>query len=201
MSEASFGCFHKHLRIGFVFDSISWSVKILSPKIPVSFSDRLDDCGSLSDVFELVKQSVKRFLNRQRAGLMLGLADLGMRKGYFIGAFHPVSSNIIVMNKRPLDLALRTTDKKVFNAYCFHLLLHEYLHSLGYINEGDVKKLTHEVCELAFGRGHPATVMAERGVAAYFPKVRYFDLESQAPENLEIELVRDFDRSSVTYID
>jgi len=179
---------------------LPWRVKILSSRTSVSFSERLDECDSLSDMFELVKQSVKRFLNRQRAGLMLGLADLGMRRGYFIGAFHPVNSNIIVMNKRPLELALRSTDKKVFNAYCFHLLLHEYLHSLGYVNEGDVKKLTFEVCELAFGRSHPATVMAERGIAAYFPKVRYFDLESPVPRSLEIELVKDFDRSSVTYI-
>jgi len=167
----------------------------------VSFSESLNDCDSLSDVFELVKQGVKRFLNRQRAGLMLGLADLGMRKGYFVGAFHPMSSNIIVMNRRPLELALRNTDKKIFNAYCFHLLLHEYLHSLGHVGESDVRKLTYEVCELALGRGHPATVMAEKGIATYFPKVRYFDLESPAPESLEIELVRDFDRSSVTYID
>ena len=201
MVKAFFSCIRKHFKIVFVLDSILWSVKILSSKTPLGFSERLDECGSLSDVFELVKQSVKRFLNRQRAGLMLGLADLGMRRGYFIGAFHPVNSNIIVMNKRPLELALRTTEKGVFNAYCFHLLLHEYLHSLGYVNEGDVKKLTHEVCELAFGRGHPATVMAERGIAAYFPKVRYFDIESPVPRSLEIELVKDFDRSSVTYID
>ena len=173
----------------------------MSSKSPVSFSERLDECSGLSDVFELVKECVKRFLNRQRAGLMLGLADLGMRREYFVGAFHPVNSNIIVMNRRPLELALRNTDKKVYNAYCFHLLLHEYLHSLGYVNESDVKKLTYEVCESAFGRSHPATVMAERGVAAYFPKVGYFDVDSSVPESLEVELVRDFDRSSVTYID
>jgi len=198
--KVSFGCSHKRLRNSFVFSGYSRSVKILSSTL-ASFGQRLDECDSLGDVFELVKESVKRFLNRQRAGLMLGLADLGMRRGYFIGAFHPLNSNIIVMNKRPLELALRTTDKQVFNAYCFHLLLHEYLHSLGYVNEGDVKKLTYEVCELAFGRAHPATVMAERGIAAYFPKVRYFDIESPVPRSLEIELVKDFDRSSVTYID
>ena len=131
---------------------------------------------------------------------MLGLADLGMRRGYFVGAFHLLGSNIIVMNKTPLNVALRNTDKRTYNAYCYHLLLHEYLHSLGYVDEGEVKELTHEVCMLTLGKAHPATVMAERGIAAYFPKVKYFTEEFPIPESFQVELVKDFDRSSVGYI-
>jgi hypothetical protein len=131
---------------------------------------------------------------------MLGLANLGMRRGYFIGAFHPVGSNIIVMNKAPLEVALKSTDKQVYNAYCFHLLLHEYLHSLGYVNEETVRELTHEVCRLALGNDNPATIMAERGIGTYFPKVTYFKQESSLPRDLRIEIIRDFDRSSVGYI-
>ena len=131
---------------------------------------------------------------------MLGLVHLGMRRGYFIGAFHPVGSNIIVMNRDPLETALRTTEKRVFNAYCFHLLLHEYLHSLGYIHEDEVRELTHEVCRLALGESHPATVMAERGITHYFPKVTYFTSEFPLPRDLQIELIKDFDSSSARYI-
>ncbi len=131
---------------------------------------------------------------------MLGLADLGMRRGYFVGAFHLLGSNIIVMNKSPLKVALRNADKRTYNAYCFHLLLHEYLHSLGYVDEGTVKELTQEVCMLALGKAHPATVMAERGIATYFPKVTYFTEEFSLPESFQVELVKDFDRSSVGYI-
>jgi hypothetical protein len=151
-------------------------------------------------VFELVKQSVKRSLSRHRAGLMLGLADLGMMSGYFVGAFHLLGSNIIIMNKTPLNVASSSTDKRTYNAYCFHLLLHEYLHSLGYVDEGEVKELTQEVCMLALGKAHPATVMAERGIATYFPKVTYFTEEFPLPESFQVELVKDFDRSSVGYI-
>lgn len=164
------------------------------------FNDKLDDCDTLAEVFELVKQSVKRFLNRHRAGLMLGLADLGVKRGHFVGAFHPMGSNIIVMNRTPLETALQTTDKRVFNAYCFHLLLHEYLHSLGYIDEEEVRELTREVCELALGNSHPATIMAERGITYYFPKVIYFTPEFPLPKGLQIELIKDFDRSSARYI-
>ena len=175
-------------------------VKSLDYETAENFDKKLDGCNNLADVFELVKQSVKRFLSRHRAGLMLGLADLGMRRGYFVGAFHLVGSNIIVMNKAPLKMASRSTEKRVYNAYCFHLLLHEYLHSLGYLDEGEVKELTQEVCMLALGKAHPATVMAERGIATYFPKVTYFTEEFPLPESFQVELVKDFDKSSVGYI-
>ena len=164
------------------------------------FTAKLDLSESLADIFELVKESVKRFLGQHRAGLMLGLANLGMRRGSFVGAFHPLGSNIIVMNKAPFDVALRTTDKKVFNAYCYHLLLHEYLHALGYVSEEEVRDLVHRVCSLALGKDNPATVMAERGLAFYFPKVTYFSQNTRIPKDIQIELIKDFDKSSVGYI-
>jgi hypothetical protein len=123
-----------------------------------------------------------------------------MGQGYFIGAFHPIGSNIIVMNKAPLEIALKSTGKNIYNAYCFHLLLHEYLHSLGYIDEETVRELTHEVCQLASGDANPATVMAEKGVGAYFPKVKYFKSQSPVPRDLKIEIIRGFDMPSVGYI-
>ena len=176
------------------------SVRNLGYEAAENLQKKLDECTDLAGVFELVKQVVKRFLSRHRAGLMLGLADLGMKSGYFIGAFHLVGSNIIVMNRAPLKVASQSTDKTTFNSYCFHLLLHEYLHSLGYFDENDVKELTQEVCMLALGKAHPATVMAERGIDTYFPKVTYFTEEFPLPRELQIEIVKDFDRSSVGYI-
>jgi len=176
------------------------SVKSLDYEAVENFDEKLDDCNTLAEIFELVKQSVKRFLNRHRSGLMLGLADLGMKRGYFVGAFHLVGSNIIVMNRTPLETALQTVDKRIFNAYCFHLLLHEYLHSFGYIDEEEVRDLTQDVCRLALGNSHPATVMAEQGIDVYFPNVTYFTRQSSLPRDIQIELVKDFDSSSVGYI-
>lgn len=141
---------------------------------------KLDNCTTLAKVFELVKEAVKRFLNMHRAGLMLGLADLGMKRGYFIGAFHPVGSNIIVVNRTPLETALQTKERRIFNAYCFHLFLHEYLHSLGYIDEDEVRELTCEVCRLALGNDHPATIMAEKGITTYFTEVAYLPLDDHS---------------------
>jgi hypothetical protein len=175
-------------------------VKSLDYQAAENLNKKLDNSNNLADVFEIVKRSVKKSLSRHRAGLMLGLADLGMKSGYFIGAFHLLGSNIILMNKTPLNVASRNTDKRTFNAYCFHLLLHEYLHSLGYVDEGKVKELTREVCTLSLGKAHPATVMAESGMATYFPKVTCSTEEFSLPEDFQVELVKDFDRSSVGYI-
>jgi len=161
---------------------------------------KLDTCNTLAEIFELVKQSVKLVLNKHRAGLMLGLANLGMRRGSFVGAFYPLGSNIIVMNRTPFEEALRTCDKSVFNAYCFHLLLHEYLHALGYVDEEQVRDMVYEICNLALGKDNPATVMAERGIAFYFPKVTYFSKKIPIPRDLQIEIIKDFDKSSTGYI-
>jgi hypothetical protein len=161
---------------------------------------KLDKCNTLAEIYELVKQSVKSVLNQHRAGLMLGLANLGMRRGSFVGALYPVGSNIIVMNKAPFDVALRSTEKTVFNAYCFHLLLHEYLHALGYMGEEQVRDLVYEVCNVALGKDNPATIMAERGIAFYFPKVTYLSQKAPMPKDLQIEIIKDFDKSSTGYI-
>jgi len=165
-----------------------------------SLGIKLDKCNSLAEIFELVKQSVKFVLNKHRAGLMLGLANLGMRRGSFVGAFHLLGSNIVVVNRAPFEAALRANEKSVFNAYCFHLLLHEYLHALGYVDEEQVRELVYEICNQALGKDNPATVMGERGIAFYFPKVTYFSQEIPIPRDLQIEIVKDFDRSSTGYI-
>src|SRR2546422_4295463 len=67
----------------------------------MDFNAKLDQARTLADVFELVKRAVEAVLGRTRAGLMLALADLGNHPQGFLGAFYPVASNVIVMNKVP----------------------------------------------------------------------------------------------------
>ena len=62
------------------------------------------------------------------------------------------------------------------------------------------RAIVHEVCSLALGKDRPAAVMAERGIAFYFPKVTYFSHEIPLPKNFNIELIKDFDKSSAGYI-
>jgi len=57
---------------------------------------------NLIDTSKDVKEVVKKYEKRSRAGLMLGLQEMGATMQGFIGAFYPVALNIIVMNKTPL---------------------------------------------------------------------------------------------------
>lgn len=59
-----------------------------------TFTEKLEEAKNVGDIFEIVKEGVRRTLNWSRAGLSLGLAELGISAGGAIGAFYPVGSNI-----------------------------------------------------------------------------------------------------------
>jgi len=173
---------------------------VSSPKYNVMRSDfptLLDNAKSLADIFEVVKAAVIESLGKSHAGLMLGLADLGNHPQGFLGAFFPVGTNVIVMNKIPL-LRIKETKPELYKPYAFHVLLHEYIHSLGYIDEGLVKKKVYDITSSVFGKEHLATQLAADS-AHFIPNLAYPDVLWQ-PKELKIDLVEGFDRGSVGYI-
>jgi hypothetical protein len=101
------------------------------------------------------------------------------------------------MNKVPLN-RIKETQPTLFKPYAFHVLLHEYLHSLGFLDEGVVRRMVIEISIELFGEDHPTTKIA-KDTRKFFPHLVYPDMAWQ-PEDLQIELVEDFDRSSVNYI-
>ena len=121
--------------------------------------EELDQAESYHDIFELVQAAVRRILRESRAGLNLGIMELGNAPGQFLGAFYPAESNIIVLNRTPLRRIMET-DPRLFKPYVFHVLLHEYLHSLGYMDEPMVRRLTHTICVQTLGGAHAATQMS-----------------------------------------
>ena len=157
------------------------------------FVKALDRCKGYGDIFDLVKRAVRKFLGLNGSGLMLYLGNLPM----YVGAFYKIGSNAIVMNKKLLNIMLKTFKSPTeSNSYIFVLLLHEYLHTLGYVEERVVKRLVYEITEASFGPDHPATKMA---IHMPMPKVQYSDelLEKEGPD---LEIVRGFDKVSQTYI-
>lgn len=161
------------------------------------FVRRLDSVKNLPDIFEIVKAAVDETIHLSRGGLMLGLADLGNHPKGFLGAFYPIGTNIIVMNKTPLQ-RIRETQPELWKPYAFHVLLHEYLHTLGYLDEGTVARKTYEISELIFGKDHYATQIAA-DATRFFPNLVYPNIAWQ-PESLSMELIEGFDKSSTGYI-
>jgi hypothetical protein len=156
----------------------------------------LEGAKGLPEIFELVKRAVSDSLGYLRAGLMLGLADLGNHPAGFVGAFYPVATNIIVMNRNPLN-RIRETNPELYKPYAFHVLLHEYLHSVGYLDEGVCSRMTLEVSRRLFGSDHVVARMAE-DTRVFFPNLVYPEVAWQ-PQDLNVELVPGFDRGSAAY--
>jgi len=148
----------------------------------------------MADIFEVVKSAVKQATGMERSGLMLALANLGGGMEGFVGAFYPVATNIIVMNNLPLR-RIRETDPDLYKPYVFHILLHEYLHALGIIDEVAVRKKVLEVSERTFGREHPVTQFAV-DLSRFVPKLVYPVYGWRPSSDYDLELVRGFDRSS-----
>jgi len=161
---------------------------------PHSFDNRLDSASDLADIFEIVKLAVRKTTGKERSGLMLGLANLGGGLNGFVGAFYPVATNIIVMNSLPLK-RIKETDPRLYKPYVFHILLHEYLHTLGIIDESATKQKAFEISMKLFGKDHPVTQFAA-DLSRFVPKLVYPIYGWQPAEDFRLELVEGFDRSS-----
>ncbi|HVL88078.1 MAG TPA: hypothetical protein VM681_08780 [Candidatus Thermoplasmatota archaeon] len=158
---------------------------------------RLDQAASLAEIFEVVKRAAAQVLKQERAGLMLALADLGNAPGGFFGGFHYVGSNYIVMNKLPL-LRIRDTRPELYNAYAFHVLLHEYIHTLGVLDERRTRELALRVSQAVFGPEHVATRIAGN-IEEFFPNLVFPDV-TWRPEALHLEIDKSFGIGDASYI-
>ena len=123
----------------------------------------------LIETFEEVKKAVQKNERRSRAGLMLGLQEIGASLDGFIGAYYPVASNIIIVNKTPLRRILET-NKVLLKPYAFHVLLHEYIHTLGYLDEETTGQKTYEISKKQFGEHHIITELYTN-IRMFFPNL------------------------------
>lgn len=160
--------------------------------------EKIDDFKveqSLIDTFEQVKDAVRKSEGRSRAGLMLGLQELGSSLNGFIGAYFPVSSNIIVVNKTPLRRIIETKPQ-LLKPYSFHVLLHEYIHALGYLDEETTKRKTYEISKENFGEDHIITKLSG-DITRFFPNLVY-PIHGWLPSSgtPKIKLVKGFDWSN-----
>jgi len=159
-----------------------------------SYRSRLDHAKDFSDVYDVVKDTVKRAIGGYRVGLMLILDDLPLQ----VGAYHAVGSNTIVMNRLFFQIVQTTaSSKRVVNAFVYTILLHEYLHALGFLPESDVRPLVYRISLKSFGEDHIATRLADVGPWTLLKDVPVGVIE--APKRVA-EIVKNFEGTNQRYI-
>jgi hypothetical protein len=154
----------------------------------------LSSAEGFDDIFEMVKAATERSLKMHRAGLTLVLGDIPNS----VGAYHEMGSNAIVMNRNLLRIVERLAKSRTkVNSYVFMILLHEYLHSLGYTSDRQVRDLGKRIAAEYLGSRHSAAEMAVRPLDQFFPDLGKL---SAFRDKGEYQTVRRFDSSSTPYI-
>src|SRR3989338_2448354 len=156
----------------------------------MDYQQEIIKAKTVSDIFEIVKNLIRESLGAEQAGLMVGVSDLGAYKQGFIGAFYSLSSNMIIINKKPLARILQT-NPGLYNYYLFHVMLHEYVHSVGSYDELQTRQLVFDVSKNYFGDEHIVTKLAE-DISKFMPSLTYE--ENLPPEDINIEFVKGIDR-------
>ena len=155
------------------------------------YISRLRDAEDFDSIFQIVKDSVYEYLGERRAGLGLILMDVHPT----ILGFYGVASNYIILNKRIFTYAKISLDKLSFNSLVYIVLLHEYLHSLGYLDETLVRRYVKEISINTFGEDHIVSQLADKHVD--------IDMLKESL-NLDIDpspdMIKRFDTDSTRYI-
>jgi hypothetical protein len=157
------------------------------------YRNKILHLSDFNEAFELVKSTVEARYKMHRAGLSLILQVMPTN----LGAYHVLGSNLIIANKRVLDIIKKYKSSEEYNSYLFMVLVHEYLHSFGIINELQVRKMTYALIASLVGEDHMATSMARYQPWNLFPELNLFHNNSFEQK---FEVIRNFDKTTQSYI-
>lgn len=164
----------------------------------MDYEKRIKNAKTIADIFEIVKGMVREYLGLEQAGLMVGITDLGAHSNGFIGAFYSFDANTIIINKKPLARILQT-NPSLYNFYLFHIMLHEYIHSIGSFDESQTKLLVQEISQHYFGSQHIITELATN-IGKFMPDLTYPAQGFQPPQDISIEFAKGIDIRNTNYI-
>jgi hypothetical protein len=158
------------------------------------YRNKILQLKGFDEAFELAKMAVDIKFKMHRAGLSLVLQGLPSN----LGAYHILGSNLIIINRRILDIIRTHKSTEEYNSYLFIVLSHEYLHSFGIIDELQVRSMTYDLCMSLFGGDHPASIISKYEPWAVFPELNLYQKNNKFEKNFEI--VKNFDKSTQSYI-
>jgi hypothetical protein len=158
------------------------------------YCSKLKGAEGYAGVWAIVKDSVKTSLGKHRVGMMLFLDDLPLR----LGAYHPVGTNNIVLNRKLVEIVEANADSKLkVNAFVYSLLLHEYLHAIGYLSEDKVRHLVHRIAQECFGKDHLVTELARNSPWILLAGIK---LDESISLKGPMKIVKEFEGPNLDYI-
>ncbi|MFA5364671.1 MAG: hypothetical protein WC325_05760 [Candidatus Bathyarchaeia archaeon] len=154
----------------------------------------IEDAEGFRGVWEIVKETVRVSLGKQRQGMLLFLDDLPLN----LGAYHQLGTNNIVLNRSLLNIVETVTkSKKQVNAFVYSILTHEYLHALGHVSETEVRTLVYDISKHCFGEKHLVTTLAAQTPWILLKGVPLHGLD--VPKQ-PMELIKDLEKPRHSYI-
>jgi hypothetical protein len=163
-------------------------------KFDDKFRQSLESAKAYSEVWQVTKDTVEYVFGKRRGSMMLFLDDLPLQ----IGAYYPLGTNNIVLNRHLVDIVEATiSDKKHVNALVYNLLLHEYLHALGELSEVEVKRQVVTVAVKCFGEDNQVTVLARKSPWVLLKDV---PLEAARAPKRVMKIVQNFEKTTDKYV-
>jgi hypothetical protein len=154
-------------------------------------SEALREPTDFDGIFNVVRSAVRHALRIERPGLGLGLADLPPS----LGAYWQLTGNMIVLNEGLVHvMKVMAKSTLEYNSFIYVILVHEYLHSLGFIDEEQNRVQTAWVTRKAFGPRHMATRMAEGDLWQMYPFLRL----APAGDGQRLRIVTKFDTATTS---
>ncbi len=148
--------------------------------------------GDFDSIFSFVKKVVKENTGRERAGIGLAIGEFNPG----VAAYWQVGSNYLVMNGallRTMSAIAKNADE--FSAFVTVVLMHEYIHSIGFIDETEARSITRKIVGTYFGENHPAVKMASGDMWDLYPQL----LESRPNPDGGIFIVPGFATEDASY--
>jgi len=159
------------------------------PSTVKEYRTRLESAASYGEVWNIVKDSVDFTVHKRRVGMMLFLDDLPIQ----LGAYHPIGTNNIVLNRTLVQIVETTAEsKRVVSALIYNLLVHEYLHALGEYSEIEVRRMVYEIAKKCFGEEYIVTEVSKQSPLSLLKGIPLHSVN--APKRV-MEIVKDFEKT------
>ncbi|MGC8608848.1 MAG: hypothetical protein ACP5UV_03130, partial [Thermoplasmata archaeon] len=121
------------------------------------------------EIFNAVKKYVKTVLKRERSGIGLAIGEFDPK----IAAYWQLGTNYLVLNGSLLRTIENTVNNpEIMKDYVMVVVMHEYIHSLGYTDEMTTRHLTYDVFNKVLGSRNEATIMSSKDLWEYFPQFK-----------------------------